>query len=217
MLSALFVENTEWISPNGMLDNKIIEHARARGRRGVKIPVILTRGLIIRARGKEAEKCGDAGARIVRCTLHSAAGIGTYVPRAAFPRGPKKSHIHGIYGGIALLEHPRTTTTMHRDALLRARRAIRVMHRNAPGDSFSPLSPIPGSFSPRNLFALLRKGGRFCARGTALVAREAIDFTARISTARHTRDVRVILQRIQIGRTRNYNGYHARRRHFLTF
>lgn len=51
-------------------------------------------------------------------------------PRPRRPPGAAESHIHGIYGGIALLEHLRTMTA-HLDALLRARRAIRVMHRNA--------------------------------------------------------------------------------------
>lgn len=60
-------------------------------------------------------------------------GIGT----CRVAQGTKESHIHGIYGGIALLEHLRTTMTMHRDALLRARRAIRVMHQNAPNDFLS--------------------------------------------------------------------------------
>lgn len=68
--------------------------------------------------------------------------------------GAKESHIHEIYSGIALLEHLRTMT-MHPDALLPARRAIRVMHRNAPGDD----RPLTLSFS-RNFFALLRKEGR---------------------------------------------------------
>lgn len=70
---------------------------------------------------------------IVRCTCTRA--WDRYVPRV--PQGTKESHIHGIYGGIALLEHLRTTMTMHRDALLRARRAIRVMHQNAPSDLLS--------------------------------------------------------------------------------
>lgn len=97
---------------------------------------------------KEGEKC--AMQHIVRCTCTRARWDG-YVSRVP---GAKESHIHEIYSGIALLEHLRTMT-MHPDALLPARRAIRVMHRNAPGDD----RPLILSFS-RNFFALLRKEGR---------------------------------------------------------
>lgn len=62
-----------------------------------------------------------------------------YVYRTGVSFGAKKSHIHGIYGRIALLEHLRTMT-MHLNALLRTRRAIRVMHRNASSDSLSSRS-----------------------------------------------------------------------------
>lgn len=63
--------------------------------------------------------------------------------------------------------------TMHPDALLPARRAIRVMHRNAPCDD----CPLTLSFS-RNFFALLRKEGRTWDGWFAL--RKVIDSTSRI-------------------------------------
>lgn len=82
-------------------------------------------------RAGKRRKMRDVG--IVRCTCIRA--WDSYVLRV--PQGTKESHIHGIYGGIALLEHLRTTMTIHRDALLRARRAIRVMHQNAPSGFLS--------------------------------------------------------------------------------
>lgn len=97
------------------------------------------------SRAKRGEKC--AMQRIVRCTCSTRAWDG-YVSRVpASPPGAKESHIHEIYSGIALLEHLRTMT-MHPDALLPARRAIRVMHRNAPSDD----CPLILSFS-RNFFS----------------------------------------------------------------
>jgi len=99
--------------------------------------------LITRA-PERGEKC--AMQRIVRCTCTRARG--EYVSRVPpSPPGAKESHIHEIYSGIALLEHLRTMT-MHPDALLPARRAIRVMHRNAPSDD----CPLILSFS-RNFFS----------------------------------------------------------------
>jgi len=121
-----------------MLHDKIIEHAyirlQPRDERGVKNPVILStksqRTPHHPRTGKRRKMCDVS---IVRCTCIRA--WDSYVLRAS--QGTKESHIHGIYGGIALLEHLRTTMTIHRDALLRARRAILVMHQNAPSGFLS--------------------------------------------------------------------------------
>lgn len=118
--------------------DKIIEHAyicvKTRDQRGVKILSFCrqNRRMPHHPHAGKRRKMRDVG--FVRCTCTHA--WDRYVPRVA--QGTKESHIHEIYGGIALLEHLRTTMTMHRDALLRARRAIRVMHQNAPND-FLPL------------------------------------------------------------------------------
>lgn len=122
---------------------------------------------LTRAR-ERGEKC--AMQHIVRCTCtHAWDGYVSRVP--ASPPGAKESHIHEIYSGIALLEHLRTMT-MHPDALLPARRAIRVMHRNAPCDD----CPLTLSFS-RNFFALLRKEGR--TRDGWFALRKVIGSTSR--------------------------------------
>lgn len=100
--------------------------------------------LITRA-SERGEKC--AIQRIVRCTCTRAwDGYVSRVP--ASPPGAKESHIHEIYSGIALLEHLRTMT-MHPDALLPARRAIRVMHRNAPSDDCPLLLSLSLAISSR--------------------------------------------------------------------
>lgn len=127
------------------------------------------------ARAGKRRKMHDVG--IVRCTCTRA--WDRYVPRG--PHGTEESHIHGIYGGIALLEHLRTTMTMHRDALLRARRAIRVMHQDAPGDFLSLFL-----FLSQFLRIVTQRRPRFCACGTALIAR-GDRFYVQISIARHTR------------------------------
>lgn len=117
-----------------------------------------------RSRAERGEKC--AMQRIVRCTCTRAwDGYVSRVP--ASPPGAKESHIHEIYSGIALLEHLRTMT-MHPDALLPARRAIRVMHRNAPSDDCPPLPLLPFSLSlaisSRIVTQKEGRGGSHCAK-----------------------------------------------------
>lgn len=113
----------------------------------------------MRAR-KRGEKCA-----MQHCSMpHARSVLGTATCRVSSRRSPgaKKSHIHGIYGGIALLEHLRTMT-MHLGALLRARRAIRVMHLNAPSDSLF-LSQFLRIVTQRRPVVRSFKRGSHCAR-----------------------------------------------------
>lgn len=129
------------LTPNvdEILHDKIIEHAyirvQPRDQRGVKIPPFYRQKAECtphHPRAGKRRKMRNVGALFDAHAL--VLGIGTC---CASPQGTEESHIHGIYGGIALLEHLRTTMTMHRDALLRARRAIRVMHQDALSDFLS--------------------------------------------------------------------------------
>lgn len=120
------------------------------------------------ARGKAGEKCA-----MQHCSMLSVAWNSSIVACLSSRRSPgaKESHIHGIYGGIALLEHLRTMT-MHLGALLRARRAIRVMYLNAPSDSLFLSQFLRIVTQRRSVVRNFKTRFSSCAR-----AQNKIDFT----------------------------------------
>lgn len=142
VVAKCIISFTLFVSPRrnaSRWSNRTRLYIRVQNQRGVKTLSFLStksRRTPHHPRAGRRRKMCDVG--IVRCTCTHA--WDRYVPRV--PQGTKESHIHGIYGGIALLEHLRTTMTMHRDAMLRARRAIRVMHQNAPNDFLSLFLPL---------------------------------------------------------------------------